>query len=235
MRQYQAPRLPCFRGLSPSACGSRPHPPPAHPRRAPAPSLKRRVRPPLQPPRQLLPLRPQLLQAGPIARTCGLPRKPLPIGRQHRRIPAGIGCCRFVIGGQSQPPVCPFRPSAARTRHRGDGWPLSVQVRQSDKAHRQENPAQTRAPQRRLQHQPLATARRSDPGRPGTTRRTNDQFSRLTIWHSHRRPLDSPSVRPSRGRQAPVFGTDGAVMICNPAQALGGLSSSSNTARASLS
>ena len=92
--------------------------------------------------------------------------------------------------------------SAARRPHRDDGSPLLVPAliaarllrSSSDRAHRQENPAQARALQRRMQHPPLATAARSNRARFGTARRTNDQFSRLTIRHDQRRPLDSTPV-----------------------------------------
>ena len=65
-----------------------------------------RLRPQLQPTPQLPPLPPQLLHPCPIARPSGRPRKPLPIRRQHRRIPAGIGRRNLVIVGQGQPPGC---------------------------------------------------------------------------------------------------------------------------------
>ena len=49
--------------------------------------------------------------------------------------------------------MCSLPLTAAKTPHRGDGWPLLARALQIDKAHRQENPAQAKALQRRLQQQ----------------------------------------------------------------------------------
>ena len=49
--------------------------------------------------------------------------------------------------------------------------------------HRQENPAQARALQRRLQHPPPATAGRSNRAHFETGHRTSDPFSSPALWH----------------------------------------------------